>query len=97
MQGLTAAAVLNHGDLQLGNMLGPEPMLIDWEYAQLVDPTYDIACLLTYYPLMEPQLPRLMESAGLSCAGDQAALALQRQRFDCLDQLWAAVNGAKAG
>jgi aminoglycoside phosphotransferase (APT) family kinase protein len=97
MQGLADRAVLNHGDLQLGNMLGSEPMLIDWEYAQVVDPTYDIACLLTYYPRLESQLERLMDAAGLSNLADQAVLALQRERFACLNQLWEAANGAKAG
>ncbi len=65
IDGLAARVVLNHGDLQVGNMLGPEPVLIDWEYAQLADPTYDIACLLTYYPPLESQLQRLLDCAGL--------------------------------
>jgi thiamine kinase-like enzyme len=97
IEGLAGRPVLNHGDLQLANMLGREPMLIDWEYAQLVDPTYDIACLLTYYPRLESQLEHLMDAAGLSNLADQAVLALQRERFACLNQLWEAANGAKAG
>ncbi len=97
MEGLAGRTVLNHGDLQTGNMLGREPMLIDWEYAQVVDPTYDLACLLTYYPRLESQLGRLMESAGLSNLADQAVLALQRERFACLNQLWDAANASKAG
>jgi thiamine kinase len=97
IEGLAGRAVLNHGDLQLANMLGREPMLIDWEYAQVVDPTYDIACLLTYYPRLESQLEHLMDAAGLSNLADQAVLALQRERFACLNQLWEAANGAKAG
>ncbi|MEO6078953.1 MAG: phosphotransferase [Steroidobacteraceae bacterium] len=97
IEGLTDRAVLNHGDLQLGNMLGREPLLIDWEYAQVVDPTYDIACLLTYYPRLESQLGLLMEFAGLSKPADLAVLALQRERFALLNQLWDAVNGSKAG
>lgn len=97
IEGLAGSPVLNHGDLQPANMLGPQPMLIDWEYAQVADPTYDIACLLTYYPALEPQLGRLMECAGLFNMADQAVLALQRERFACLNQLWDAVNGLKAG
>jgi aminoglycoside phosphotransferase (APT) family kinase protein len=94
---LALPAVLNHGDLQAGNLLGSGPILVDWEYAQLVDPTYDIACLLTYYPGMASHLPLLLESAGLPRDATQAALGLQRQRFACLDRLWAAVNAPKAG
>jgi thiamine kinase len=97
LEGLADKPVLNHGDLQLGNILGPLPFLIDWEYAQIVDPTYDIACLLAYYPALEPQLDRLLGSAGLSNLADQAALSLQRERFACLNRLWEAVNSSKAG
>lgn len=97
MEGIAARAVLNHGDLQAGNMLGNEPMLVDWEYAQVVDPTYDIACLLIYYPRLEAQLGHLMASAGLSNPADHAVLTLQRERFACLNRLWNAVNGLKAG
>jgi aminoglycoside phosphotransferase (APT) family kinase protein len=97
MAGLDLPAVLNHGDLQSGNMLGAEPMLVDWEYAQVVDPTYDIACLLSYYPALEAQLPRLLRNAGLGLPEDLDALTLQRERFACLNQLWNAVNVPKAG
>jgi aminoglycoside phosphotransferase (APT) family kinase protein len=95
--GLAGADALNHGDLQIANMLGAAPVLIDWEYAQVVDATYDIACLLTYYPRLEGQLDRLLGSAGLSNLAEQAVLALQRERFSCLDRLWTAVNSTKAG
>jgi aminoglycoside phosphotransferase (APT) family kinase protein len=94
---LALPAVLNHGDLQTDNMLGPGPILVDWEYAQLVDPTYDIACLLTYYPGLEPQLPLLLDSAELPRDVAEAALGLQRERFACLNRLWVAVNEPKAG
>jgi aminoglycoside phosphotransferase (APT) family kinase protein len=94
---LALPAALNHGDLQHGNMLGAGPMLVDWEYAQLVDPTYDIACLLTYYPALESQLPRLIHSSGVGSSAVLEALDLQRKRFACLNQLWIAVNTPKAG
>jgi thiamine kinase len=94
---LALAPALNHGDLQSANMLGAGPLLVDWEYAQLVDPTYDIACLLTYYPTLEPRLTRLLQSCDLDLPEAQEALALQRERFACLDQLWNAVNVPKAG
>jgi thiamine kinase len=90
-------AVLNHGDLQAANMLGAVPVLIDWEYAQLVDPTYDIACLLTYYPALEPQLPGLLDCAELRYPTVTEALTLQRERFACLNRLWEALHSPKAG
>lgn len=94
---LSLPAVLNHGDLQPANMLGAEPMLVDWEYAQLTDPTYDIACLLTYFPTLESRLPLLLLSTGLADGGLLTALGMQRERFACLNRLWSAVNGSKAG
>jgi thiamine kinase-like enzyme len=42
--------VTTHGDLTARNVIGPVPMLVDWEYAQLADPVYDLACLSIYYP-----------------------------------------------
>lgn len=94
---LALPAVLNHGDLQPGNMLGAGPILVDWEYAQFTDPTYDIACLLTYYPALEAKLAHLMRAAGLRHSTDLEALALQRERFACLNQLWMVANDSKAG
>jgi hypothetical protein len=38
-----------------------------------------------------------MSCAGLSSLAEQAVLALQRERFACLNRLWNAVNGSKAG
>jgi thiamine kinase len=90
-------AVLNHGDLQRDNLLGTGPWLIDWEYAQVVAPTYDMACLLTYYPALELQLDRLLGSAGLGRPRDRAQLGLQRERFACLNRFWEQVDSTGAG
>jgi Phosphotransferase enzyme family len=46
----TATPVTTHDDLNASNLIGPLPMLVDWEYAQLADPVYDLACLSVYYP-----------------------------------------------
>jgi aminoglycoside phosphotransferase (APT) family kinase protein len=88
--------VLNHGDLMASNMLGTAPLLVDWEYAQVAEPTWDLACLLTYYPIMARYLPRLLAAAGLVRAGAVAELELQRERFELLNRLWErlAANGA---
>ena len=97
LQDAGVPAALNHGDLQAGNLLGRQPVLVDWEYAQVADPTYDIACLLTYYPRLEAQLGPLLGSAGLSNTAERAVLALQRERFGCLNRLWNMATSAKAG
>ncbi len=47
---------LLHGDIALGNVLwGPDPVLIDWEYARLGDPADEIAYLFDQNGLTAPQ------------------------------------------
>jgi thiamine kinase-like enzyme len=79
--------VLVHGDLMVSNLLGPQPQLVDWEYAQAADPTWDCACLLSYYPFLQSRLALLLASAGLDVA-DGPRLALQQERFVLLNRLW---------
>jgi len=91
--GLGCRPVLCHGDLQASNLLGPRPLLVDWEYAQVADPTYDLACLLTYYPWLAARIDGIMGTAGLEGAGHRARLALQQQQFALLNRLWELVEG----
>ncbi len=87
LAGLEEEAVLVHGDLMAGNMLGEGPQLVDWEYAQAADPSWDWACLLSYYPSLEPWAERLV-AAGDDVPRRRARLALQRERFELLNRLW---------
>jgi len=88
--------VLNHGDLMVANMLGAAPRLVDWEYAQIAEPGWDLACLLTYYPDMARFLPVLLASSGLPPAAI-AGLELQRERFELLNRLWERLAARGAG
>jgi aminoglycoside phosphotransferase (APT) family kinase protein len=92
LAGLSDRAVLNHGDLMATNLLGPvtgsQPLLVDWEYAQRTDPTWDVACLLTYYPSLESRLEPLLAALGLASAEDRQILSLQRRLFEALNRLW---------
>jgi aminoglycoside phosphotransferase (APT) family kinase protein len=81
-------AVLNHGDLQASNLLGDAPLLVDWEYAQRADPTYDIACLLSYYPALAGQGDRLLVASGLESAESRQILSIQQRLFARLNRLW---------
>jgi aminoglycoside phosphotransferase (APT) family kinase protein len=80
--------VLVHGDLMASNLLGPQPLMVDWEYAQVADPTWDCACLLSYYPFLQSRLALLLASAGLDIAAYGPRLALQQERFVLLNRLW---------
>jgi thiamine kinase-like enzyme len=91
-----AGLVLNHGDLTVTNMLGNLPLLVDWEYTQLADRTWDLACLFGYYPGLDAQAPRLLASYGLA-PGERDRLALQRERFELLNRLWERVAAHGAG
>jgi thiamine kinase len=84
----TDRTTLNHGDLQAANLLGPQPLLVDWEYAQRAHPTYDVACLLSYYPALLPQQERLLAACGLDSPGDRQILSLQQRLFARLNRLW---------
>lgn len=87
----TDRAVLNHGDLMASNLIGPEssaPVLVDWEYAQRADPTWDVACLLAYYPALEARLDHLLRACGLATADDRRILSLQRRLFSRFNRLW---------
>jgi aminoglycoside phosphotransferase (APT) family kinase protein len=89
--------VLNHGDLMASNMLGEAPLLVDWEYAQVADPTWDLACLLTYYPGISRFMARLLAGAGLTGSAALTGLELQRERFELLNRLWERVAAHDAG
>jgi aminoglycoside phosphotransferase (APT) family kinase protein len=92
-----APACINHGDLQVANLIGNPPVLIDWEYAQIAPPTHDMACLLTYYPRLLAWQPDLLAASGLHRPGDLELLGLHKQLFACLDRLWALAHGMDAG
>jgi aminoglycoside phosphotransferase (APT) family kinase protein len=89
--------VLNHGDLMASNMLGRQPLLVDWEYAQATDPTWDLACLLTYYPGMSRFMARLLAGTGLAGTAAAGGLELQRERFELLNRLWERLAAQGAG
>lgn len=97
LAGTTRRAVLNHGDLQAANFLGPRPMLVDWEFAQRTDPTWDVACLLDYYPELGARLDRLLGACGLDSPEDRQILSIQQLVFASLNRLWMLGYGREAG
>jgi len=87
LSGIGVPLVLNHGDLMASNLLGEAPLLVDWEYAQVADPGWDLACLLTYYPDMSRFLPGLLATSGLA-GTTRVVLEMQLERFALLNRLW---------
>jgi thiamine kinase len=78
-----------HGDLAHGNLLdGARLWLLDWEYAQVADPLYDVACYLAYYPGARPQATQLLAAAGLGGAERGARLEAAINVYEGLTRLW---------
>ncbi len=88
--------VTTHGDLKVSNLVGPVPMLVDWEYAQLADPVYDLACLSVYYPDLRLRGRELLRAAGITDANGTMRLRLHIDLFDTLNRLWEKAQGAPA-
>jgi thiamine kinase len=82
------APAIIHGDLYQANIIEGERLyLIDWEYAAVTDPIFDLACVLAYYPSAERYAPELLAAAGLA----DRPRALLKQAcwvYVCLSFLW---------
>jgi aminoglycoside phosphotransferase (APT) family kinase protein len=83
-----ATPVTTHGDLNASNLIGHVPMLVDWEYAQLADPIYDLACLFVYYPGLRLRCGELLGVAGITDTDGAVRLRLYAELFDSLNRLW---------
>src|SRR5215831_18132320 len=80
--------VMTHGDLNAGNLIGPVPMLVDWEYAQLADPAYDLACLSVSTRACGCEGRSCLPRRATTDANGAVRLRLHAQLFDSLNRLW---------
>ena len=87
-------AALIHGDLVCGNLLeGRRLWLLDFEYAQLADPMFDIGCLLAYYPALAAQRGTLLQAVGLGCIGHAERLPGAMYVYRALSWAWHLARG----
>jgi thiamine kinase-like enzyme len=79
-----------HNDMHYSNLIGQghRLRLVDWEYAAVADPLYDLACLLAYYPQAEPYAARLLEVTGLSIRASVEELTEIAWVYVLLSYLW---------
>jgi len=93
------AATLFHSDLQHANILETKSglVLIDWEYAAVGDPLYDLACVLAYYPQALPHAPELLETSGLAGQATLDMLEHVTSLYMRLSSLWERVRRLEAG
>ena len=89
--------VTTHGDLHASNLVGPLPMLVDWEYAQLADPVHDLACLSVYYPDLRLRGGELLGMAGITDVSGAVRLRLHTQLFESLNRLWEQAEALRQG
>jgi aminoglycoside phosphotransferase (APT) family kinase protein len=83
-----------HGDLAPANLLeGTELWLLDWEYAQVADPLYDLGCLFAYHPELRPQARSWLAATGLAGADAPRRLGAAIQVYEGLGWLWARARG----
>jgi hypothetical protein len=80
--------VLCHGDPDVENFLGHAPVLLDFEYAQVADATYDAALLLAYYPFLEVQRDAVLAAMGLDDALSLRRLPLQLELCRVINSAW---------
>ena len=82
-------AAIVHNDLCHLNLIDAERLyLIDWEYAAVADPIFDVACVLAYYPQAEPHAQLLLDATGLAGCVSTAELHRARFLFLLLSFLW---------
>jgi aminoglycoside phosphotransferase (APT) family kinase protein len=97
--GCAREATIVHNDLYHANIIeGGRIYLIDWEYAAVADPIFDVACVLAYYPASERYARDFLEAADLADV-PLPVLARARFVFMFLSFLWyrrRRLNGAVA-
>jgi aminoglycoside phosphotransferase (APT) family kinase protein len=95
VQGAGRQPAIIHGDLVHTNLrAGRELWLIDWEYAQVGDPAWDLGCILAYYPAAHAHLGPLLAAAGL--AGAREAVLAASYVYAVLSWAWHRARGEAA-
>jgi thiamine kinase-like enzyme len=92
--GKGSVACLCHNDVHHLNVVGGEnPRLIDWEYAGVGEPLFDLASVCVYHRYRRPQRDRLLSAyAASSETVSWQRLELACWLFDYIRDLWMAVR-----
>jgi len=89
-----STSCLCHNDVHYLNIVGSDPIrLIDWEYAGVGEPLFDLASLCIYHRYSKAQRERLLTAYGApSDATNWQRLELACWLFDYIRDLWMAVR-----
>jgi len=100
VQQVTAAGrrpAIVHGDLMHTNLLQGECLwLLDFEYAQVADPLYDVGCVLAYYPAARAHAAALLAAACPGARVTPAELEAAAYVHQALAWLWHLARGEDA-
>ena len=89
---------LLHLDAHAGNLLASDALvLLDWEYACLGNPIWDLASLLAPLPLDERLGLQVIRAAGRQRDTNWRQLQTARELFMLLSELWSVERAAPAG
>jgi thiamine kinase-like enzyme len=93
-----STSCLCHNDVHHLNIVGGDTVrLIDWEYAGVGEPLFDLASVCVYHRYGKPQRERLLSAYAAACdAVTWQRLELACWLFDYIRDLWMAVNDARA-
>jgi thiamine kinase len=81
--------VLIHNDLYHANLIGKERLyLLDWEYAAVADPLFDLATLLAHYPHAVPFGETLLDAARLRDIATPEMLAHTTWLYVLISYFW---------
>jgi aminoglycoside phosphotransferase (APT) family kinase protein len=81
-----------HGDLICSNVIDGERLwLVDWEYAGVADPLFDLGCLFACEPAARAHRMHLLESAGLAGQASEGSLERAVRLYELLSALWTRV------
>ncbi len=82
-------STMMHGDLHHSNLIGAERLyLLDWEYAAVADPLFDVACVLAYYPGAVAHADTLLDAARLTSEVDRQMLDQATWLYVLVSYLW---------
>jgi thiamine kinase len=78
-----------HGDMHHSNLLEAGALyLVDFEYAAVTDPLFDLACLTAYYPQACPHVNLLLSESGLGPETTAEMLGEVSWLYTFLSYLW---------
>lgn len=96
--GKPVTTCLCHNDLLNENVIiGDGVTAIDWEYARMGDPAFDLAVYAETYSLDEPQFAQLLSNYGDESDALVERITRNRQLYALIELLWHTLRSSQQG